>query len=59
MIKTTALYDVFWARLEYLLDKRDDWMDCEKANERVDKGITSGSNEALCHPYNLENDTPS
>lgn len=59
LIKTTALYDVFWARLEYLLGNRDDWMDCEKANERVDQGITSGSNEALCHPYNLDNDAPS
>lgn len=59
LIETTALYDVFWARLEYLIGKRDDWMSCEKADERIKLGITSGSNDALCNSINIDDDTPS
>ena len=57
-IETTALYDVFWARLDYLLGKRDEWMDCDEANARVDQGVTSGTNAALCSSQSLDDNRP-
>ncbi|MFH0813079.1 MAG: hypothetical protein V2A69_09620 [Pseudomonadota bacterium] len=58
-VQGTAIYDVFWARMDYLLGKRTDWMDCKQAGERVKKGITWGLNEALCNCFNIKDDKPS
>lgn len=44
----TAIYDVFWARVEYLLGKRADWMTCAESNSRVESGVVWGQNEPLC-----------
>lgn len=57
-IDGTALYDVFWARMDYLLGRRPAWMTCEEADERVRKSVTWGSNEALCNSFNLADETP-
>lgn len=54
----TAIYDVFWARLDYLLGKTDEWMTCEQANKRVSDGITWGQLECLCNPFNIKDDLP-
>ena len=55
----TALYDVFWARMDYLLGKRAKWMDCKEADRRVKQGIVWGSNENLCNSFNIKDDRPS
>lgn len=47
-VSSTAVYDLFWARLDYLLGRRDDWMTCEEVTARVKKGFVYGSTEALC-----------
>ena len=47
----TAIYDVLWSRMDYLLGKRSDWMDCKCANERGKHGIVWGTNEALCNSF--------
>lgn len=54
----TAIYDVFWARLEYLLGKRTAWMTCKEADDRVSKGVTWGINEALCNSLNMKDTDP-
>lgn len=55
----TAIYDVFWSRMDYLLGKRPDWMNCEMADERVKQGVVWGPNDALCNSFNVEDETPS
>lgn len=57
-VQGTALYDVFWARLDFLLGKREAWMFCGEADDRVSRGVVWGSNEALCNSFNLEDDAP-
>ena len=57
-VQGTALYDVFWARLDYLLGLKKDWMDCKIADKRVSKGITWGTNEALCNSFNIKDNKP-
>lgn len=54
----TAIYDVFWARMDYLLGKADEWMTCEKANKRVSDGVTWGTNESLCNAFNMKDSLP-
>ncbi|AEC22239.1 hypothetical protein PT7_P003 (plasmid) [Pusillimonas sp. T7-7] len=54
----TAIYDVFWARMDYLLGKNDKWMTCEEANSRVKAAITWGPNEALCNSFNMKDAAP-
>lgn len=44
----TSSYDIFWARLDYLLGKRGDWMTCAQSNERLVSGVVSGGPAALC-----------
>ena len=58
-VQGTAIYDVFWARMDYLLGKRRDWMDCGQADRRVAQDITWGSNEALCNSFNVIDARPS
>lgn len=53
-----AIYDVFWARMDYLLGKRSNWMTCKEANDRVNKHIVWGSNDALCNAFNVKDQTP-
>ena len=54
----TAIYDVFWSRMDYLLGFRQDWMTCQIANQRVEHGITWGTNEALCNSFNIKDNPP-
>lgn len=58
IIKGTALYDVFWARVDWMLGARKDWMDCKTADKRVTDGITWGVNEALCNSFNVKDMPP-
>lgn len=57
-VQGTAIYDVFWARMDYLLGRRADWMDCNKANARVDSKIVIGPNNALCSSINTKDSRP-
>lgn len=54
----TAIYDVFWARMDYLLGKRNTWMTCKESDERVEKKLVWGSNEALCNSFNMKDLAP-
>ncbi|WP_255631133.1 hypothetical protein [Caballeronia sp. dw_19] len=57
-IQGTAIYEVFFARLEYLLGKRSDWMSCQESNDRVKAGTVWGSNDALCNSFNMTDTDP-
>jgi len=54
----TALYDVFWARLDFLLGKSTEWMTCDQSNQRVSQGVVTGTNKALCNSFNINDDLP-
>jgi len=54
----TALYDLFFARLDYLLGKRDTWMTCEDEKHRIKSKITWGIDDPLCSAANMKDDTP-
>lgn len=58
IVAGTAIYDVFWARMDYLLGLRDTWMTCEEADNRVRSGKTWGVNEALCNSFNMKDSPP-
>ena len=57
-VQGTAIYDIFWARLDYLLGERTKWMTCKAADQRVDDGMAWGTNEALCNSFNINDDSP-
>jgi hypothetical protein len=57
-IQGTSIYDLFYARLDYLLGLRGDWMSCDESNQRKSDGITWGLNEALCNSLNMKDDSP-
>jgi hypothetical protein len=57
-VNGTAVCDVFWARMDYLLGRRQFWMDCLEANERVGTRVVWGDNSALCNGFNIKDDVP-
>lgn len=57
-MNSTALYDLFWARMDYLLGKRHDWMTCKMSDERVTNKIVWGSTDPLCNVVNIKDDKP-
>lgn len=54
----TAIYDVFWARMDYLLGKSEKWMTCEESDRRISTGAVWGPNEALCNSFNVKDNLP-
>ncbi|ANN71554.1 hypothetical protein [Bordetella bronchialis] len=54
----TAIYDVFWARMNYLLGLSQRWMTCEEAEARRKSGVVWGVNDALCNSFNMKDDVP-
>lgn len=57
-IDGTALYDVFWARMDYMLHRTDAWMTCDASNARVKAGTVYGANDALCNSFNMTDNEP-
>lgn len=57
-VQGTAIYDVFWARMDYLLGLRPDWMTCQMADARVSAKIVWGINDALCNSSNMKDQLP-
>lgn len=54
----TALYDLFWTRLEYLLGLRKEWMTCEMSSKRIKAGDVWGNDELLCNSFNMKDSLP-
>ena len=57
-VNGTAIYDLFWARMAYLLGQRDTWMSCAESDARVKAGTVWGMNEALCNSFNVKDQGP-
>jgi hypothetical protein len=57
-VKGTAIYDLFWARMDHLLGVRPDWMTCTDAEARVSSGATWGNKDALCAGYSFTDAAP-
>ncbi|WP_427183621.1 hypothetical protein ACL598_17530 [Bordetella bronchialis] len=58
LVPGTAIYDVFWARMDYLLGLSQRWMTCEEAEARRKSGVVWGVNDALCNSFNMKDDVP-
>lgn len=58
IINGTAIYDLFWARMDYLLGKRPDWMTCEISDNRIKQKTVWGDNAPLCHMLNIKDNKP-
>ncbi len=52
----TSTYKIFWARLDYLLGLREDWMTCDQFDE-IDPYSNHGLLYGLCGKY-TDNKTP-
>jgi len=57
-IQGSALYDLFWARMDYFLGKKKEWPDCDEANRRKTAKLTWGDLSALCNPFNIKDNMP-
>lgn len=57
-VKGTAIYDLFWARMDHLLGVRPDWMTCAEAEARASAGTTWGNKDALCAGYSFTDAAP-
>jgi len=47
-VQGTALYDLFYSRLEYLLGINKEWMTCRDSEQKLKAKQVWGLNEALC-----------
>ncbi len=54
----TAIYDLVWARMAYLLGQRGDWMSCAESEARVASGVVWGETVALCNSFNVKDLVP-
>ena len=54
----TAIYDLVWARMAYLLGQRGDWMSCAESEARVASGVVWGETVALCNSFNVKDGVP-
>ena len=54
----TAIYDLVWARMAYLLGQRDNWMTCAESEARVASGVVWGETVALCNSFNVKDQVP-
>lgn len=58
MHEGTAIYDLVWARMAYLLGQRDTWMSCAESDARVNAGVVWGGTAALCNSFNVKDQVP-
>lgn len=57
-LQGTAMYDMFWNRLDYLLGLRNTWMDCDQGLDKIKSGETWGHLERICDSVTLNDDYP-
>lgn len=53
-----VVYEAFWARMDYLLGKRDDWMTCKTINKKLKAGETWGDDYSICNASDLKGIDP-
>lgn len=58
IVNTPAVYELFWARLDYLLNNSESWPTCDMWSEKIDSGGTYGNIEHLCLALNTDDRLP-
>jgi len=59
MIQGTALYDLFWSRLDYTVGKSEHWPTCQDGLMKMKSNETWGSLEHICDSITLADEAPS
>jgi len=57
-IQGTAIYDIFWNRLDYMLGRTNQWMSCDDELDKIRKGETWGNLENFCGGVTVNDDPP-
>ncbi|MCX5592850.1 hypothetical protein [Alcaligenes endophyticus] len=57
-VSGTALYDLFWARMDYMLGTRSDWMTCDQAKTKLAAGETTGNLLQICDGITIKDESP-
>ncbi len=57
-LQGTAIYDMFWSRLDFILGLRSDWLDCKSGLQKISKGETWGNLDNICDSVTLRDDYP-
>lgn len=57
-VQGNAVYNIFWSRLDYLLGKTDQWMDCRLVSKKFKSKEYFGVDDALCNSFNMESNYP-
>lgn len=55
---TPAVYELFWARMDYLLGKSSQWPTCDDWDQKISAGETYGNIEPLCLALNTDDKSP-
>ena len=55
-VEGPALFELFWARMDYLMGRSTHWTTCEEMDARIAAGSTWGNTIPLCGP--TTKDTP-
>ena len=58
VIDGPLLYDIFWARMDYLLGKKTAWMTCADADALRAAGTSWGNDDPLCNSFNMTDAHP-
>ena len=57
-VNGTAIYDLFWTRMDYILGRDQVWMTCSEADKKLYDHLVWGDNSALCNVFNIKDDVP-
>lgn len=58
LIQGTAIYQMFWKRLDFLLGRSLEWESCEMGLKKIKSMKTCGSLEHICDSLTLDDATP-
>lgn len=57
-ITSTALYDLFWRRMDFLLGQSDKWLTCNEWDDYKKTLKLRGDDSALCNSFNVDDIDP-
>lgn len=58
LVQGSAIYDMFWSRLDYLVGQSNKWPTCEEALKKSQSNQTWGSLEQICDSITLSDELP-
>lgn len=57
-VEGTAIYDLFWSRMDYMLGINPTWTTCDMSTGKIEQGSIWGETSALCGVLFMDNKTP-